>query len=467
MRVWSVAEIESVLGNRTRGAGKESVGVSTDSRTLAPGNVFVCLSGDSFDGHAYAAAACEKGATSIIASRSRAAELVESLPKDVNLWLVDDTLQGLSRMASHARDTLKCPVLGVAGSNGKTSTKDMLAGIAKRVFKNSYATSGNLNNHIGLPLTLTNIPVNAQMVILEMGMNHTGELAALSKIARPHHAIVTSVALEHAEFFSSIEDIARAELEIVTGMQGGGLLLYHADSPCTEIAVKVAKEHSLRLKLFKCEDVKVQSSGIEFDFNGKVINNPNYFSRVMAENLLGAILLLEAAGVPAEDLARAAAFARPQARRRFEVFRMQRGNNEILLIDDSYNANEASFVAAIRAMREILPQGRLALCAGEMAELGAIGPDAHRSVGKAAAQMGFSAVFASGTSDAQILLDGYRAHSKEGKTILASEPSKLLEGLNPFEFDGILVKGSRRARMDLVSDALKLNGFVSQAENDV
>lgn len=467
MRTWSAAEIESVLGSRARGAGKESAGVSTDSRTIASGNVFVCLSGDSFDGHGYAAAACDKGATSVIASRSRAAELEASLPKDVNLWLVDDTLQGLSRLASRARDTLQCAVLGVAGSNGKTSTKDMLAGIAKRLFKNSYATSGNLNNHIGLPLTLANIPTNAQMVILEMGMNHTGELAALSEIARPHHAIVTSVALEHAEFFSSIADIARAELEIAAGMPAGGLLLYHADSPCTDIAVQIAREHSLRLELFKCNSVQVGSSGIEFDFNGKVIKNPNYFSRVMAENLFGSLQLLAAAGVSTEELIRAAGFARPQARRRFEVFRWKQGNKEILLIDDSYNANEASFVAAIRAMREILPNGRLALCAGEMAELGAIGPDAHRSVGRAAAEMGFAAVFASGTNDAQILLDGYRAHSKEGKTTLADGPAKLLEGFNPVEFDGILVKGSRRARMDLVSDALKLNGFVSQAENDV
>ncbi|MCE9596383.1 MAG: UDP-N-acetylmuramoyl-tripeptide--D-alanyl-D-alanine ligase [Spirochaetia bacterium] len=467
MRVWKSDELNRVLGLPVQGKPQNASGVSTDTRTLAPGNIFVCLIGDNFDGHEYATTACQKGATGIIANRMQGELLKEAIPPEINLYLVEDTLTALLKLGAHARDSLSCPVLGVAGSNGKTSTKDMLAGMGRQIFKRSYATRGNLNNHIGLPLTLANIPEDAEIVILEMGMNHAGELAELSKIARPHHSIVTSIALEHAEFFSSIEEIARAELEITEGMSGG-TLLYHAGSPCQEIAVQTAKNRKLTLEQYQAEgSVRLDAAGISFGFKGQLVNNPNYFSRVMAENLYGSILLLASAGVPVPELIRAAGRVKPEAQRRFQVFRKKQNNREILLIDDSYNANEASFLAAIRSMREILPEGRLALFAGEMAELGNVSPSAHASVGNSAGEMAFAEVFASGTKDAQILLDGYRAHFKEGRTVLEIDPLKLLDGFTPDKFDGILVKGSRRARMDLVSDAIKKNGFVNQAESDV
>jgi len=456
VKVWTKFDLESALGVATKALDFKACGVSTDSRTMQDGNVFVCLVGEKFDAHDYVADIAPR-AGAIVAAAAREATF-RAIGGSCPIIYVNDTLEALWKMGSFARSELKCKVLGVAGSNGKTSTKDMLFSMARSLVPTARGTRGNLNNHIGLPLTLANIPTSAGVVILEMGMNHAGELSVLSKIARPTHAIVTSVAEEHAEFFNSIEDIARAELEIVDGMSGGSLL-YHADSPAGEIAVQTCARKNLTLQFYRTSGVRIGLSGIEFDFHGRRIRNGRYFSHAMAENLFGALSMLAAAGFTDDELEVAAAKAEPEANRRFQVFRKVTSNRQTILIDDSYNANQASFEAAIRSLREILPQGRLVLFAGEMAELGEKSGPAHEAVGLAAAQCQFESVLASGSGDAGILLAGYRAGFKEGRTLLRANPLELLQGFEPDEFDGILVKGSRRARMDLVSDEIKKSGF--------
>ncbi len=461
-------ELDSLFGSSwspSDAAGDLRIsGVSTDSRSVKPDQIFVCLKGESFDAHDFADQAAEKGASVILAESSRRADVEKRLTsfEAVRVYFVPDALEALCRLAELRRSQLRAPVLGVAGSNGKTSTKDMLYSGASAVLEGVYATAGNLNNHIGLPLTLANIPADAKLVILEMGMNHPGELSALSKIARPDHAIVTSIAEEHAEFFSSIEEIALAELEITDGMPPGGTLLFHSGSAGGESARRKAGERGLNLRFFSADEVRLSLDGISFACDRLRIENPNYLSAVMAENLTGALLLLSAAGLSEEQLVTAGRSAHPAARRRFEPYRREAGDRRILLIDDSYNANQASFEAGIASLRAILPSGRLALFAGEMAELGRKSADAHRAVGLAAAAAQMD-LYVSGTGDAGILAAAFTGARPGARIVRAEKPLELLQGFSADHYDGILVKGSRRAKMDLVSDAIINTGFTGRS----
>lgn len=425
-------------------------GVSTDTRTIEPGDLFFCLSGENFDGHDFLDQALSKGAAACVVSEGRNIS-------QKGIVAVKDPLEALRELARSVRSSIRVPVLAVCGSNGKTSTKDMAHSMASAVVS-AFATEGNLNNHIGLPLTLVRTPVNAEVVILELGMNHPGELRELAKLARPHHAIVTSIADEHAEFFETLSDTARAEMEVAEGLEPGGTVLFHADAPCRDVAEEVCRITNTRLVLFRAGNPSVDVSGIHLDLAGERLANPHYLSPVMAENLTGAFELLCLAGLPAGALREAARIARPKAARRFQAFRKS-GARTILLVDDSYNANQASFEAAITAMRQILPQGRLALFAGEMAELGQRSKDAHIAVGRRAARERFDAVFSAGGEDARFLLDAYQAGFKDGTARAAEDPVSFLEAFSADEYDGILVKGSRRARMERISDRLKEQGF--------
>jgi len=203
-------------------------GVSTDTRTIESGDLFFCLSGENFDAHDFVSEAAQKGAGAVVVRRDR----LRRLPGvSCAVIAVSDPFEAMRDLARDVRDSLSVPVLAVCGSNGKTSTKDMAYGLASQICRAS-ATQGNLNNHIGLPLTLLRVPVDCELVILELGMNHPGELRDLALLARPRHAIVTSIADEHAEFFATLEDTARAELEVTEGMEPGSKVFFHADAPC-------------------------------------------------------------------------------------------------------------------------------------------------------------------------------------------------------------------------------------------
>jgi UDP-N-acetylmuramoyl-tripeptide--D-alanyl-D-alanine ligase len=454
-RTFASSELERVWSWKNPGSAFEATGVSTDTRTLKPGDLFFCLSGENFDAHDFVETAAEKNAAAVVVRSDRAA----LLPRiSCAVIAVEDPLLAMNALAREVRSSLRVPVLAVCGSNGKTSTKDMAYGMASKMVR-AYATEGNLNNHIGLPLTLLRVPPDAQIVILELGMNHPGELGALARIARPHHAIVTSIADEHAEFFPTLLDTARAEMEITEGMEPGGIVFFHADAPCRNAAEEACEERRLTLKLFRANDVRADLAGIHLKLHDREVINPAYLSPVMAENLAGAFELLAAAGLDPRRLAEAAGEVEPRAGRRFQVFRKKSGAREILLVDDSYNANEASFVAAIEAMRQVLPSGKIALFAGEMAELGERSAAAHQAVGQAAAKNRMQAVYVSGTQDARILLDAYLEGFKDGLAVWKPGPVELLSGFSADEYDGILVKGSRRAGMDQVSDQLKAAGF--------
>ncbi len=437
--------------------GWEARGVSTDTRTCLPGDLFVCLKGEKHDAHHYVEKV-EDRVAGIIAERGRLAPTDFSCP----VFEVEDTLAALQEMGRDARNRFPGIVLGITGSSGKTSAKEMLLGMCAELYGKEwvYATEGNLNNHIGVPLTLCRLRGNGKIAIVEMGMNHSGEISFLSRMARPHHALITSIAMAHAEFFSGIEMIAEAKLEILDGLEPGALLAFPGAAPAGGIAEKQAAAHGARLSLFRAENVSAGTHGIGLDFGGGRIENEHYFFSPMASNLAGCLVLLENLGWTTDDLRRAAARARPLTSRRFQVYR----KGERILVDDTYNANPDSFERAVEGLRELLPEGRLVVFAGEMAELGTFAPEAHRAIGRAVARAGVELLVACGSENAESMKEAFLEGRPGGSVIRFPGAAQAVERVESdsalLNYDGILVKGSRSARMELVSDAIGRQGYV-------
>lgn len=479
MSIWTQADIALALGvtplHEEQPAWRAN-GVSIDSRSIQTGQLFVCIRGDRTDGHRYIAQAMQAGAAGVILEESAllAGGLELPEPGRTTVFSVPDGLIALQELARFHRERMSgTKFYGITGSNGKTSAKEMAVGLLGELHGSETlvnATQGNLNNHIGVPLTLLRFRGDEEAVVVEMGMNHAGEIEFLSDLVRPDAALITSVAGVHIEFFENIQGIARAKLEILSGMNGG-TLVYPADAVLADVAASLARERNVEIVYngFAPGEVRVDAAtGLQFPWRDHTVVAPAYVNPVMATNLRGVMEMFHAAGFAVERLVEAARKIRPLSARRFEVIRLPRAHRApILLVDDSYNANPASFVKSLEALRALLPDGRLICVAGEMGELGARhAPAGHRQVGEAAGDLGFEILAVSGAKFAEEIKNGFRARRPEGRIIPAADAdaltAALLEELQApaypgglTDFDGVLVKGSRSARMDRAADALR------------
>ncbi|MCB1326613.1 MAG: UDP-N-acetylmuramoyl-tripeptide--D-alanyl-D-alanine ligase [Spirochaetales bacterium] len=470
---WNLENIALALGCEPvrTGEARSASGVSIDSRTLRAGEIFVCVRGDRTDGHLYIPDARAAGAAALIVEErflTGGGEAVDSPVGGPAVFAVENGLGALQDLARFHRTRITAPVLAITGSNGKTSAREMTAGLAARLLGEDrvHATRGNLNNHFGAPLSLLGANLEHELIVLELGMNHAGEIALLSEIVRPDQALVTSIAGAHMEFFDSLEDIARAKLEIVKGMTSGARLLWNSDAIGREEVLRESSRRGIQPVFFGFHvgpgttevghDLQVSAAGVHFEWRGHRVQNQQYFTEAMASNLLGSLALLTNAGFEAGDLAVAASGLRPSTGRRFEAVRLGTGQ---LLIDDTYNANEASFVSSIQGLRKILPGAQLGLFAGPMAELGSWSEEAHRAVARAAAAADYVFLGVCGGVLAEVLKEEFERAAPGARVLQANDATELarlaldqgyLEGLQ-----GILVKGSRSARMDLVSDAIR------------
>ncbi len=439
----ALSEAREVLNGELRHGDADFRRVVIDSRGVAAGDLFVALRGERFDAHQFVAQAQADGATAALVS-----EWVDSTIPQLR---VADTLTALQQMSSHWRRRFELPVIGVTGSNGKTTSKQMLAAIfAAR--GPVLATAGNLNNHIGVPLTLLSLRAEHRTAVIEMGANHPGEIAALAMLARPDIGLVTQAGDAHLEGFGSRDGVARAKGELFAALDGG-VAVVNADDTYAPLWRQLATRASvISFGLSAAADVQAQqiqsdASGSRFALrtpSGSASVNLPMPGRHNVLNALGAAACAIALGmepaVIAEGLAQAQA-----AQGRLNWQQTPQGAR---LLDDSYNANPSS----LRAGMELLAQlpGRRLLVLGGMAELGADAPQLHHAAGELARELGLDGLYGLGPLAAEAVRGfGAGAHGFNTVDELADALREQLDA-NAV----VLVKGSRSARMERVVTAL-------------
>jgi UDP-N-acetylmuramoyl-tripeptide--D-alanyl-D-alanine ligase len=444
----SLAALAQACGGRLAGTDTLFGGVSIDSRTLSAGDLFVAIRGERFDGHDFAAAARDRGASGLLVSR----------PLDVGLpqVVVDDTLRALADGATAWRRQFVLPLVGVGGSNGKTTTKELLASILRRLGP-CLATQGNLNNHIGVPLTLFRLSAEHRFAVIEMGANHPGEIAALAAVAGPTVGLVTNAGAEHLEGFGSLEGVARAEGEMFAALGRSATAVINADDDFAPLWRSMSTAgRSLSFGLRNGADFRACNvvSGIaggewvsRFELStpaGQTAVQLSLSGQHNVQNAAAAAAAAWACGADLGTISAGLAEVRP-VRGRLQLKPAQRG---AWIIDDSYNANPTSALAGLEVLGGV--EGERWLVLGEMAELGEHAVEGHVDVGRAARRQGVTQLFAVGpTTLHAVEAFGSGGHWFPDATALTAA---LRDALRPGVT--VLVKGSRVNRLERVVEAL-------------
>lgn len=449
---------EAVTGERC-GADVEISGVSVDSRSVEAGNLFVPLPGERAMGHEFVGAAMGRGATAFLWERRRA------LPPEYGDWphvLVDDALTALQRLAGAYRRRLPVRIIGVTGSNGKTSTKEMIAAVLGADFA-TYKTPGNFNSHIGLPLALLSLSPTTEVAVLEMGMRGPGEIALLCELAAPEMGAVTNVHEAHMGRLGSREAIADAKWELIDALPEGGIAILPDNEPLLERALP-AGVREVRFGTTERADVRMldyraegptECSFVVKGFSDRILLRAP--GRHQATNALIALAVAEQFGVPREAAASRLSLFAP-ARMRMEVSRLESG---AWLINDAYNASPASVRAALEVLRDLPAERRVAVL-GDMLELGEAGPRFHRDIGAELSAYGVTDLVAVG-EQAQDYLRGARGRLDPSRMQSADDAERasacallaLGEIRQSAASCAILVKGSRKLGLERVVASLR------------
>ena len=441
------------MSGNVEGGNVAFLGVSTDSRSVAAGELFVALRGERFDGHEFVAAAYERGAAAVVVDAA-GAEALRSVAADLPRIVVADTRIALGELAAAWRARFSLPVIGVTGSNGKTTNKEMITSILKAAFGADavLATQGNLNNDIGLPLTLLGLGAGHKAAVIELGMNHPGEIAYLARIGRPTVALVTNAQRAHLEGMGTLDTIAAEKGSIFSGLDQDGVAVFNADDPWADLW-RAQSAHCRRrcFSLGGRADVSGQcrTHGLEnhiaITADGERIEVDLALPGAHnARNALGAAAAALAVGVPL------AAVRQGLADFRGIKGRLQRraGVHGALVLDDTYNANPDSVRAGIDVLAATV--GRKILVLGDMGEIGEMTGQFHDEIGGYAKSQGVDRLLAFGESSALAARNFGTGgeHFRKLEDLVAA----LLAELTPEAI--VLVKGSRFMRMERVIDAI-------------
>jgi UDP-N-acetylmuramoyl-tripeptide--D-alanyl-D-alanine ligase len=442
-----------------QGEDREFAAVSTDTRTLGAGDLFVALRGPNHDGHRFLGAAARAGAAGAMVSGAGATpDGAAGLP----LVVVEDTLGGLAALAHEWRSQFRIPVVGVGGSNGKTTVKEMIASILSRDGA-CLATRGNLNNHIGVPLTLMRLARSHRTAVIEMGANHIGEVAALCAIAHPTVGLITNAGAEHLEGFGSLEGVARGEGEMVATLPADGTAVINADDPFAPLWKSTASARrvltfGMRAEAdFRATGVShaIGPGGFSLRFQlhvapegGRTVGVClNLAGRHNVLNALAAAAAAHAAGASADSIVHGLAAVRPVAGR----LQLKQSRHGAWLVDDSYNANPSSMQAALEVLRDL--EGERWVVMGDMAELGEFASQSHRQAGEQARNCGISRLFAIGDLSAlAVQAFGSGAEWFDNVEALIGRVDAELERSPALVT--LLIKGSRMNRLERVVEAL-------------
>ena len=459
--LWTVAGMAAAMNARQSGPVPAAVpGISIDSRTIRPGEAFFAITGEARDGHDFVAAALQAGAGLAVVSAAR----LSDVPAGAPLLIVGDVLDGLRDLGRAARARSRAKIVAVTGSVGKTGTKDALRLVLEPQGA-THASAASYNNQWGVPLSLARCPQAAEFAVFEMGMNHVGEIAPLSRLVRPHVAVITTIEPVHLEFFASVADIADAKAEIFAGLAPGGAAVINRDNPHFERLQRAAQAASVgRIVSFgehaeadarldklalhaDCSTVAANILGVDVTYK---IGAPgrhivfNSLAVLAAVSLMGADLALAALAL--------AELQPPAGRGSRQTLSVPGGT--ALLIDESYNANPASMRAALALLGQVPmgPRGRRIAVLGDMLELGARASELHGALVEPVLAHGIDLVFCSGPQ-MRSMWEALPPERRGGyaETAAALEPAVLRE---IHAGDAVMVKGSLGSKMGPIVTAL-------------
>jgi UDP-N-acetylmuramoyl-tripeptide--D-alanyl-D-alanine ligase len=435
-----------VIGARgaARAPERRISGWSIDSRTLAAGDLFIALRGPQHDGHDYVRLALENGA---------AGAVVEQASDAANLLVVDDTLTALQKLAAWARCRWGGRVVGVTGSAGKTTTKEVIAhllAVAMPVGK----SAGNLNNHVGVPLSILRLPDSCRVAVVEMGMNHAGEIRALARIARPDVGVVTNVGYAHVEAFGSIEAVAGAKRELIEELPPDGVAVLNADDERVSAFREIHRGRSLRFGLSESADVRAEAvelgtESVRFRLRGVEFESP-LAGRHGLMNVLAGLAVAEVFEIRPERLREAVGTLEPGHMRGERIER-----NGMVIWNDSYNANPEAMRAMLDVLRRTPARRRLAVL-GEMLELGSSAESLHRDIGSYVAAQGIDVLIAIRGAARFMVEEAMRAGLSDGAAYFFEDPASAGDFLKSFvrEGDAVLFKGSRGVKVEQALERL-------------
>lgn len=421
----------------------EILEVNTDSRKEMSQSLFIPLVGEKFDGHEFVLQAIENGAVALVWEEKRV--IPSPVPDDFPIFLVNDTLTALQQLSAHYRNEVNPIVVGITGSNGKTTTKDLTASVVQSTYKTHY-TKGNFNNHIGLPLTILSMPKETEVLILEMGMSNFGEIELLSKLARPDYAIITNIGESHIEFLGSREGIAKAKMEIVSGLKENGEVIIDGDEPL--LAVLHDKENT-KTSGFKehnddvIDHIHITTKGTTFRMDNEDYQIP-LFGKHHAKNASFAIGLGKQLGITNERM-KEAVHHLEQTGMRFELME---GAGGLTIINDAYNASATSMKASIEVVKQITGFKEKVLVLGDILELGEYSKSMHRSVADMIDDE-ITAVFTYG-KDAEVISSAVKEGEKDILSSHFTSKERLLEKLKHYQQEHTLMlfKASRGLKFE-------------------
>ena len=463
--LWTVDAMAAAMRAARAGALQAAIGgISIDSRSIAPGEAFFAIKGDTHDGHGFVAAALQNGAGLAVVAEAKESELRGAVPADAPLLVVPDVLAALADLAAAARARSQGKVIAVTGSVGKTSTKEALR-LALGRDGETHASVASFNNHWGVPLSLARLPQGARYGVFEIGMNHAGEITPLTKLVRPDVAIITTVAPVHLEYFKSVDAIADAKAEIFLGVVPGGAAVINRDiAQFARLKRSAAKAGVARIVAFgehKGADARLiryalqpEASTVEADILGhRVAYKIGAPGKHLVLNSLAVLAAAQLAGADLALVALALAEQAPAAGRGTRIALAVPGGNA-LLIDESYNANPVSMRAALALLAQapIGARGRRIAVLGDMLELGAMGAALHRELAEAVREHGIDLVFCAGPlMEAlwQALPAARRGGYAKDSAALEGDVLAAVRG-----GDAIMVKGSFGSRMAPIVKAL-------------
>ena len=432
-------------------------GISTDTRTLAAGDLFIALAGENFDGHDYLAKAAERGAAGLLI-RADAAKKLAMAPGELPVIAVPDTLRALGDIARDWRQRFQIPVVAITGSSGKTTTKEMIATIASRT-RNTLKTEGNLNNRIGVPLTLLRLRKNHEIAVVEMGTNSPGEIAMLAAIALPDVGLITNIGPAHIEGLGSLDAIREEKGSLFEVMAGRGAAILNHDDPAIGVLAGLLQGKRVTFGLGPDAAITarrvetVGPEGVRFDLVIDGIGAPVFLAAAGEHNVRNALAAAAAAwtlGFDRSQIAAGLAAFRPVPGRT-EI--RQLGNGAHLVID-TYNANPASVREALKTLQGLRGNGKAVVILGDMLELGERSEEWHGEIGALLADTDIQDLFLKGSLTKALAAGAIRMGFPAERIAFFDDPQQVVSSLRSWlkKGDWVLIKGSRKMKMEAVAE---------------